>query len=79
MENSRQSHSACSYGTSHIIVTGGFRTKTVEKYNIIENNWVKMPNLSAVRYFHVSCIMGNVIYVFGGIDTRLNDVPDSVE
>ena len=45
----------------------GKHSKTVEKYNVRANVWQNLPDLVVPRAQASGCIMGDFLYVFGGI------------
>ena len=46
---------------------GGKLSKTVEKYNVRANVWQGLPDMIVPRAQASSCILGDFLYVFGGI------------
>ena len=41
-------------------------TETVDKYDMLTDNWASVPSLNIARTNHSSCTLAGIIYVFCG-------------
>ena len=58
------------YANYVLVATGGLSdkgAKTAEYYSFAADQWRELPDLLTKRYSHASCVMGSVVYVFGGV------------
>lgn len=69
-------HSMCGlYNT--VWVLSGSNSKSVEKYDITNKCWAKMPNLNYSKLLASSCFIDNLgLFVFGGQDNSDEDYND---
>ena len=51
----------------------GFKSKKVEKYSLIENKWVSLPDLEYERTFPNSLIYNDNLFIFGKINNLKED------
>ena len=67
-----QSSSLCSLKDRYAFITGGKSRKgnigcrTVQRYDLWDDKWVKMPDMLEKRHSHSSCAMNDTLYVFFG-------------
>lgn len=57
----RTGHSACVFGGSKILVSGGQHgesSRKCELYEVINNRWIDLADLNLPRYYHASCSFG---------------------
>ena len=67
-------------GTENYIYSiSGFKSKKIEKYNILEKTWTSMPDLSYERTYSNSLIFNNNIFVFGEINNYNNEKENIIE
>ena len=63
---------------NYLFLTGGTKQNsflaTVEVYNVERDKWSQCPKLNKGRYFHSSCILGDKIYVSGGLRESSKEV-----
>ena len=56
----------------YVFMIGGYKNrislKSVSRYDIANNRWEYMPELSQGRYLASACSLKDKIYVFGGRD-----------
>ena len=57
---------------NYIYSISGFKSKKIEKYNIIDKEWVSLPDLSYERSYSNTLIYNNNIFFFGKIN-KIND------
>ena len=55
----------------------GFKSKKVEKYNLIENKWIPLPDLEYERTFPNSLIYNDNLFIFGKINNLKEDSIDN--
>ena len=75
LENSFLNRAFANFKDSHIVVSGGMepsgiRSKNVEVYEIRSDKWIVAPCLVTERDCHVSCSLGDYVYIAGGINCR---------
>ena len=58
-----------------IFTISGFKSKKVEKYNLIENKWISFPDLDYERTFPNCLIYNDNLFVFGKIN-NIKDEPN---
>ena len=62
---------------NYIYSISGFKSKKIEKYNILEKNWISMPDLSYERTYSNILIYNNNIFIFGKIN-NINDENENI-
>ncbi len=70
MQNSRRQHCTVTDGSRYVYVVSGYRTKSMERYDIQNNNWKNMAPLSQYRYRHACVYMNSTIVVTGGYNMK---------
>ena len=60
------------------MVENNYLLNTVEAYDHVADQWSSMPSLNEARYSHKMVALRNKLFVFGGRQSRTNEVFDSV-
>ena len=58
---------------NYIYSISGFKSKKVEKYSLIENKWISLPDLDYERTFPNSLIYNDNLFIFGKINNIKDD------
>ena len=69
--NEERCYAACSVFKGRIVVSGGFsfnafESKTVEVYDHVANEWLKMASMIEGRLQHSSVVVNDKLYIIGG-------------
>ena len=68
--------SLAGYNSKHIFRTGGkyggYRLNTVEVYNVDRDEWSQCPKSIIARNNHLSCVLGDKLYISGGDSSNYN-------
>ena len=68
------------YKNSHIFLTGGHDTRgklsRVSVYSVARDEWSLCTNLNRARNHHSSCVLGDKLYVSGGLEIDSIEVAD---
>ena len=46
----------------------------MECYNIAKNQWTMGPDMNSRRAMHNACVLGDLLYVFGGAKNAAKDL-----
>ena len=68
MLQKRQWASMCNFKDELIFVSGGLGLRSVERYDLKNDHWKKMPLMNEIRENHASCALGSAIYMFCGFN-----------
>ena len=58
----------CLFKDSFIFVSGGYNMRSVERYDIGNDKWELMPDLTEERWYHASVVQGGTVYVLCGFN-----------
>ena len=58
---------------NYIYSISGFKSKKVEKFSLIENKWISLPDLDYERTFPNSLIYNDNLFIFGKINNIKDD------
>ena len=53
-----------------VFVSGGWKKRSVERYDVANDTWQLVPQLNGVRWRHASVAVGRLVYVVCGSDDR---------
>ena len=63
---------------NYIYSISGFKSKKVEKYNLIENQWISLPDLEFERTYPNSLIFNDNLFIFGKINNTKDELSKDI-